>query len=85
MSLFRKRLEPRVAPVSVAGAPPETHGVVRAVSGTTATVGLVVWALEAYAFRGPDALPLPVYVFVQWVVPAAGGLLVGAWHRRRTT
>lgn len=45
---------------------------VHAASLTTATVGLVLWAVQTYVFRGAE-VPGPVYAFFQLAVPPACG------------
>lgn len=48
---------------------------VSAAAIATAVSGVVVWALQTYAFHGD--LPLPVSAFVQTVVPALVALAAG--------
>lgn len=57
---------------------------VQAATLTTATTGVVIWALEFYLFHG--ALPGPLYGFVQLAVPVLCGRLgaeIAYRHARR--
>lgn len=53
----------------------------QAVSGVVATTGVIVWALERYAFGGEA--PAEVQLFAQWGVPAAAGFVAAELERLR--
>lgn len=78
----RKAREPYVPPVPVPGPESASTAGLKTASGATATIGLALWSLERFVFQ--SGVPTEVYVFVQWIVPAAGGVLVGLWQRRRS-
>ena len=54
---------------------------VQAATLTTATTGMVVWALESTLFHG--TLPGPLYAFLQLAVPALCGRLGAELAYRR--